>query len=126
MNKAKQLVAKIKYWLAWKLAGQRIWGKAVMWSAQHIYLYSTFLNGKEIILPEGITVADKPVILTSGMTLDGGGHILTEAVNKHLQSVIEVPPNAENVLITGTVILGHGDIRGYAPSSAILIKIKDS
>lgn len=120
----RKIVSKIRYWLAWKLAGQRIWNEAVMWAATHIYLYSAMGKISKITLPEGITLADETITLASGMTLDGAQHILTDAINKPLGTIVQVLPDAEDVTIVNTVIIGHENIQGSAPSTAIKVGLQ--
>ena len=104
MKRIKELWSKLAHWLAWKLAGQKIYHQGVVWAASNIYLYSQFPKQNLVQLPNGITVADIPVLLTSGMSLDGSGHILTQAFNKPLKYTVEAL--GERIYIRNTIILG--------------------
>ncbi len=115
MKKIAFIIKRITYWLAWKLAGKRIWDDATEWAALNIYLYSGLEKGEVITLPEGITVADEQVILTSGQTFDGGGHILTQAVNKLHKANILIPAGVTRVTIKRVLVLDrYGNEESYA------------
>ncbi|MBA7672156.1 hypothetical protein ES703_80330 [subsurface metagenome] len=111
ISKLKNLARRFTYWLGWRIAGKRIWDKAVTWAAENIYMASALPRSNETtILPLGITVVDKPLRITSGMELDGQNHILAQPVNKPQPEAVLVPPRTRDAFIHNVRIIGKSKI----------------
>ena len=114
------LYKRITYWLAWKLAGERIWNKSLFWAAEHIYLANKLerVNGC-ITLPDGITLATEPLELSSDTELDGRGQIFTSPANQPGINLVVFLAGSERCYVHHGIFLPHLD------NTAIMIEPRE-